>query len=408
MAAATCVVALWGSAASAGTSCVLPEAYPIALEARGTLLGTGRGVVAVEQPSASAPLKPGDAVRQANGASVETCDDVEGAAAEAFARGLPLLLAVERPEGLVPVLVSARDPREDDPPEVPDAVVTESPRAGAVEAASVGATRDAAVAPAMAVAEQDVPASARALAVVSPSAPVSNDVLAGAAGEAGDAVKVADEASREASDIRETTARPNGSDGVIEPALEGDVPAAARAVAADARREPRALPQDPTVAGDLRSRAQQAVALLRKVEARATVSVPMAIYDLERQQADTAMREIDFGTGDAAASVRGVAFDVLAAYQTASDILAAKLEYQVEARRKMRTRAPREMPYFSDGDVPEWVAAYPFLQEAVLAPPKDRRFLQSSGRWSPDRAVELLWEYAGDETTRLAGWSAGD
>ena len=398
MAAAMCVVVMWGTAAGAGTSCALPDAYPIALEARSALLGTGRGVVAVEQPSTASPLISGDVIRQANGHSVDTCDDVEGAAAEAFARGLPLLLAVERPIGLVPVLVAAGGPEAEDPPVVPD-VVVESPRAAAVEAASVGATRDAAVAPAVAVADHEVPASARALAVVSPSAPVSNGTVAGAAGEAGDAVGVVD-----ASDVSGAVDPEKERDDAIELAPDDDAPI----VPADARRAPRVLPQGAGGVADLRSRAQQAVALLRKVEARATASVPIAIYDLERQEADAAIREIDFGTGDAAASVRGVAFDVLAAYQTASDILAAKLEYQVEARQTMRTRAPREMPYFSDGDVPDWVAAFPFLQEAVLAPPKDRRFIQSSGRWSPDRAVELLWEYARDETTRLASWSASD
>jgi hypothetical protein len=69
------------------------------------------------------------------------------------------------------------------------------------------------------------------------------------------------------------------------------------------------------------------------------------------------------------------------------------------------------MPYFSDGDVPRWVAAYPFLEQAIVAPPKATRILiagESAGRWSPDRAAELLWEHAREETERLVAWVAAE
>lgn len=382
------------SGASAGTSCALPEAYPIALEARGALLGVGRGVVAVEQPRAGSPLAPGDAIRQANGDAVETCDDVERAAAEAFAKGLPLLLAVERPTGLVPVLVPARAPGADAPEYEPEVLAAEPQQTGVVEAVSVGATRDAAVAPAVAVADHEVPASARALAVVSPSAPVPNGATTGSSPERGGAERA--------------VAAANGGGRGAERERAGDAPVVARAAVAEARRDPPPLPPVATVSVELRSHVERSVEMLREVEAHATVAVPVAIYERDRVRADAAIREIDFGSGDDAHALRSVVFDVLAAHHAASEILAAKAQYQDEMNQKMRTRAPREMPYFSDGDVPRWVAAFPFLQEAVLAPPKDRRFLQSSGRWSPDRAVALLWAHARDETTRLVSWTAGD
>ncbi len=99
----------------AATRCELPAVFAVVAEERG--IG-GRGVVVVPctgEPSAGegsgaasgsdAGPRPGDVVRQANGNRVDRCVDLESAAAEAFAKGLRLLLLVER-DGDVRVLAA--------------------------------------------------------------------------------------------------------------------------------------------------------------------------------------------------------------------------------------------------------------------------------------------------------------
>ena len=70
--------------------------------------------------------------------------------------------------------------------------------------------------------------------------------------------------------------------------------------------------------------------------------------------------------------------------------------------------ATRFVPYFSDSEVPHWLARYPFLQESLEASPSAfGRFGERAGNWNPDRATDLLWEHAREGTAKLATWAGG-
>jgi hypothetical protein len=90
----------------------------------------------------------------------------------------------------------------------------------------------------------------------------------------------------------------------------------------------------------------------------------------------------------------------------------AKIAYLVDSRRDMQTvTAVGSMPYFSDSDVPRWVAEYPFLEAAVLEPPRARKIIvpgEAAGRFNPEDACDLLWRHAHDQTVRLAAWADAD
>jgi hypothetical protein len=352
----------------AATPCALPEAYPIALEQRAAVLGTGPGVVAPAQPSPASPLLGGDAVRQINGDRVDSCADVERVVAAAFAKGLPLLLAVERAGGVVPLLVQTRAAAAENPAPVPAADIAPTPPAGGATAVAPRAVANGV--PGVAVSAGEVPASARA-------------VVAGTTG---------DGAGAEAGDVASS-------------------PVVTKKEEVPVRRARVSLPARAGMHAAVIEAAREALARLRDVERGATMTVPLVVYEQRRANAAAAIGDIEFGPGEDAAAVRDVVASILDIHRTASEILHAKVRYQIDSRHELRVRTLPDMPYFSDGEVPRWVAAYPFLDQAIVAPPKATRILiagESSGRWSPDRAAELLWEHAREETERLAAWLAAE
>ncbi len=95
-----------GSPPAHAASCALPAALRVAVEERGSIAA---GVELVASAPSCCGLRAGDVVRQANGTRVSRCADLEPVAAEALARGLALLLAVERDGELIAVAAMTRE-----------------------------------------------------------------------------------------------------------------------------------------------------------------------------------------------------------------------------------------------------------------------------------------------------------
>jgi hypothetical protein len=92
--------------ASAATLCQLPSVFGLTVE-EGPLVGAkAGGLVVVRADARSALLQPGDVIRQANARRTDNCRELEAAAADAAARGVLLLLAAERADGLVAVALA--------------------------------------------------------------------------------------------------------------------------------------------------------------------------------------------------------------------------------------------------------------------------------------------------------------
>ena len=58
-------------------------------------------------------------------------------------------------------------------------------------------------------------------------------------------------------------------------------------------------------------------------------------------------------------------------------------------------------PYFSGSPVQSVLDEFDFLQETIVAEPRERRLMESSGEWRPAAARRLAWEHAGEELGRL-------
>src|SRR5688572_8603771 len=92
--------------AVAATVCQLPSVFALTVE-EGPLVGTSAGrLIVVRADAPSSLLQPGDIIRQANARRTNNCRELEAAAADATARGLLLLLAAERGDGLVTVALA--------------------------------------------------------------------------------------------------------------------------------------------------------------------------------------------------------------------------------------------------------------------------------------------------------------
>jgi hypothetical protein len=90
----------------------------------------------------------------------------------------------------------------------------------------------------------------------------------------------------------------------------------------------------------------------------------------------------------------GAVEPILAYYQTVAEILLYK-EKAVREADHVRPQPNVALDYNTGSQVSAWLHRYPFLQESVVERP-GRGIIggESSGRWSPDRAVELLVQHA--------------
>jgi hypothetical protein len=93
---------------------------------------------------------------------------------------------------------------------------------------------------------------------------------------------------------------------------------------------------------------------------------------------------------------------ILAYYQTIAEILVYR-ERTFRDAGNTRSQPDVALSYNNGSQVSGWLQRYPFLQASVIAPPDTLLgFAESNGRWSPDRAVELLVERALAEGDALA------
>jgi hypothetical protein len=321
---AACVATIAAPAAHAA-SCALPAAFRIAVEERGITARGGPALMATA-PSPSG-LVAGDVVRQANGVRVTSCAELEGAAAEALAKGLALLLGVERDGRLL--AVAATTPEED------------------VRVAARGER-----APAPPARPERAPGDATAPATTRVPAPLPSP-------------------------------RP---------------------------RRAAALPEVGQASGDVRRRAAAAATALARVDDAARAEVPLAVYERRLGDAEATIAGLEFGVGGADAAVRDFIEDVLALHRTARGVRRAQLEALAQSGIDRRSPTARALPYFSDSKVPDWVGAYPFLQETLLATPHATRLPlpgEVAGRWDADGALRLLWEHAHTATIELERWAQG-
>ena len=136
--------------------------------------------------------------------------------------------------------------------------------------------------------------------------------------------------------------------------------------------------------------------------------VPLAAYERRIDEAKNAIAALRI-EGDGSAAVRDVVAEAFGYHETARDIRRYKAAELAHARVDQRGAGAISLPYFSDSDVPRWVARYPFLGETLQQAPRVTHMLlpgEMAGRWNPDQAVELLWEHAVQTAARLAAWGA--
>lgn len=154
----------------------------------------------------------------------------------------------------------------------------------------------------------------------------------------------------------------------------------------------------------------QALANLRALAAVAVPDGKPNAYEKEVTKATIQLLALDQGSqGEAEKRVVAGAKVLLGYYLTAQEIRQYKQEFVSESRKDLRKgRAAlfvsAEVPYFLRSPVPGWVDKYPFLHASVKDSPQMANFLEEPGHWDPDKAVELLWAKAKEETESFAKW----
>ena len=311
--------------ASASLECALPAVFGIGVEERQMLDAGGAGLVVVRAEGSSV-LRPGDAIRQANDRRTLHCADLEGAAAEAMAKGLVLLLAVERDERTI------------------------------------------------------------AVALPEPTSPAGGGVAAGAAAHAPAA---------------------GGAAAPAPPSAVAVAPAPSPTVTPLVRRE-APLPPRADASSELVAKTLAAAAVLATIDDAAHTTVPIAMYQRRVDDAENAIAALRI-EGAGAEAVQAVVAEVFDYHHTALDIRRYTARQLEQSHTDQRGAGALSQPYFSDSEVPRWVARFPFLSESIEQAPRTTHVLlpgEAAGRWNPDQALELLWEHAQQAEGRLSKWSA--
>jgi hypothetical protein len=168
------------------------------------------------------------------------------------------------------------------------------------------------------------------------------------------------------------------------------------------------LPVD--VKGKTDETGAQALATLRALAAAAVLDGKPNAYEKEVTKATIQLLALDQGSqGEAEKRVVAGAKVLLGYYLTAQEIRQYKQDFVSESRKDLRKgRAAmfvsEDVPYFLKSPIPAWVDRYPFLQASVKDSPQMLNFLEQPGHWDPDKAVELLWNKAKEETETFAKW----
>lgn len=164
------------------------------------------------------------------------------------------------------------------------------------------------------------------------------------------------------------------------------------------------------VRGKTEATGAQALTVLRELAAVAVLDGQVNAYEKGVTRATIQLLELDQASqGEAEKRVVAGAKVLLGYYLTAQEIRQYKHDFVSESRKDLRkgraaTFVSSDVPYFLKSPVPGWVDKYAFLQAAVKDSPSMLNFLEQPGHWDPDKAVELLWEKAKEETARFAEW----
>jgi len=367
-AAVFCLLAARGAEAM---QCDLPPAFQLRLEQRATGDDAGSNVVEAPAAGAASVLFVGDRIVQANGRRVRNCADLESAAGEALAKGLVLLLGVERDGKLVSVAaeIAPEDAGEAAPARAGEPAATKVDTAVGVALLATGVAIEVAfIALEVATDRNSIPRT--------PLLDAAVNKLAGV------------EAYRPGVEIAAAPA-------------EETRPAAVELPAAAVELSPAA-----DAGPGLRRSAADAAAALRDLDGYARVELPARVYERNLDTTEGRIEALSLGSDDGSAAVRSAVDAILGYHRTARDICRAKIEFLNKRERDVRA-AGYSIPYHSDSEVPRWLARYPFLRDSLRASPSDwGNFGERSGYWDPDRALELLWEHARADTAKLAAWAS--
>ena len=159
----------------------------------------------------------------------------------------------------------------------------------------------------------------------------------------------------------------------------------------------------------------QALATLRGLETLAVLSGSLPVYEKSVREARNRIRTLSRQSqGEAEKRVVAGARVLFGYYETAQAIRQYKHDYLSSERKDIRQgRAAsfrsETVPYFYDSPVTAWVDRYPFLRSSIKDSPDKLGFdfIERPGSWDPDRAVQLLWRQARNETDKFAQWMNG-
>lgn len=159
----------------------------------------------------------------------------------------------------------------------------------------------------------------------------------------------------------------------------------------------------------------QALATLRGLETLAVLSGPLPVYEKGVREARNRLRSLSRQSqGDAEKRVVAGARVLIGYYETARAIRQYKYDYISSERKDIRqgravSFTSEAVPYFYDSPVTAWVDKYPFLRSSIKDSPDKLGFdfIERPGSWDPDRAVQLLWRQARNETDKFARWVNG-
>ncbi len=159
----------------------------------------------------------------------------------------------------------------------------------------------------------------------------------------------------------------------------------------------------------------QALATLRGLETLAVLSGPLPVYEKGVQEARHRIRTLSRQSqGEAEKRVVAGARVLFGYYETARAIRQYKYDYISTERKDIRqgragSFTSEAVPYFYDSPVTAWVDKYPFLRSSIQDSPDKLGFdfIERPGSWDPDRAVQLLWQQARNETEKFARWVDG-
>lgn len=175
-----------------------------------------------------------------------------------------------------------------------------------------------------------------------------------------------------------------------------------------------AAPLPPALAGSVERTGAQALKTLRQVEVIAELHGRPDAYTQEVRNAKAQLVGLDNASqGEADKRVAAAARTVLDYYVTAQEIFQYRKDFVAQLRdREHKGRdvalSQSDVPYYFDSPVPGWISRYPFLRASVTATPETVGLLkwqgEWAGKWNPDKAMQLLWDKAKQETDLFAQW----